>query len=76
MRLTIKITLVFLTFSVLLYEYVAENTPEETKAEDLLLDGQEIKIATLPKQIKESSDLEEAGAPGTFYSHNDANNPP
>ena len=87
MRLNFKIILFLIFCSAVLYGFTgqpsadtlppnfasATNSPagkDISAIEDLV-----VKIADLPKEIKESSGLEEAGEPGTFYTHNDANNP-
>jgi hypothetical protein len=78
LRLTIKLAFVFLFFSLLLFGY--NDDPEQLpktsppKAPAPRMEGQAVKTGTLPKEINESSGLEETGTPGVFFTHNDAGN--
>ena len=81
MRLTFKIAVVFLFFSVLLYGFSDQTLSSATNnfvnpSEPHTVAEPIVEIAELASVIKESSGLEEADAPGTFITHNDANNPP
>jgi len=75
MRLSFKLAILFFTASMLLYGFGENSSLESSVPETPVVAGQTTKIANLPKKIKESSGLEEADQPGTFYTHNDANNP-
>lgn len=76
MRLSFKLAILLLTLSACLYGFVDESPVFLSEPVTPLPAGQAVKIATLPKEIKESSGIEEAEEPGTFYTHNDANNAP
>jgi hypothetical protein len=75
-RLTIKPAFVFIFFSFLLYglNHDPAALPAPAVARTLPLPVQAVKTGTLPKEITESSGLEETGVPGEFFTHNDAGN--
>ncbi|GEO06863.1 hypothetical protein AAE02nite_45270 [Adhaeribacter aerolatus] len=88
MRLIFKIFLALIFCSVVLYGFngqsafetsspipLATTAPANTASVNKLNENLAVKIADLPKEIKESSGIEEGGQLGTFYTHNDANNP-
>jgi hypothetical protein len=85
MRLTFKFAFILIFCSVLLYGFTGQNTfntgsPAPIKAAlakttSATTDNLVVKIAELPKVVKESSGIEEAGKAGTYYTHSDANNP-
>jgi hypothetical protein len=77
-RLTIKLVFVFLSITFLLYGWNHGPAQLPAKAAAPALPpaalAQAVKTGTLPKEIPESSGLEETGTPGVFFTHNDAGN--
>jgi hypothetical protein len=81
MHLPIKLTIIFLFLSLVLFGYVYQPKttlkPKPigvTKPE--LTIQKAVKLGTLPLEINESSGLETGDKPGTYFTHNDAGNAP
>ena len=83
MRLTFKIAIILTFCSLLLYGFTGQHTFDTIVPDNSGVmaakpgkNNVPVKITQLPKEVKESSGIEEAGKPGIYYTHNDANNAP
>ena len=81
MHLPIKLTILFLFFSLVLFGYVYQadipgKEPQFTVAKPEIPHAKAIRLGSLPSEINESSGLEIGNKPGTYFTHNDAGNAP
>ena len=82
MHLPIKLTIVFLFFSLVLFGYVYQaagpgSSPKRDAAAKKKISNQKaVKVGSLPSVINESSGLETGDQPGTYFTHNDSGNAP
>ncbi|WP_026462986.1 hypothetical protein [Adhaeribacter aquaticus] len=76
MNLKLKIAVVFIFFSLIIFAFDQEESNPGTNVTTSTapVAPEAIKIGELPKVVNESSGIEIGNAPGTFVTHNDAGN--
>ncbi len=80
MRLSLKIGVIFILLSAILYGFSHRYSPSNTVPQKPItakpIAPAATKFAIMPREVNESSGLELGDEPGTFFTHNDAGNAP